>query len=161
MWSTNITMQWWPVSEVSRSVMKSMPILCQWPLVIACGSRRPMGLPLLWLVRWDKSQPTMYCQRLLDICSQKYQYFMCKYDWSTPRCHPAGATWASWRICHYINFGMHNRPLCSAIPSSSVFFTLPVTSTPSSSSFFFAFALLSNCFFSKSPSNYGRPFSSI
>jgi len=160
MWLTNVTMQSCPFSEVGRLVMKSIPILCQRPLVIGSGCRRPMGLLLRWLVQWHESQPATYRCVSRHICFQKYRSFMRKYVWSAPKCPLAGVSWASWRICRCIIFGIHNRSLFSAFPSSSFTLALTVISTSSSSSFFFASAFFSTCFFFKSPCSYSRPFSS-
>jgi len=145
LWSTNVTMQSWPFPEVHRSVMKSMPILCQWPLAIGSGCRRPMGFPLRWLVRWHKSQPATYRWVSRHICFQKYRSFIRKYVRSAPQCSPVGVSWASWRIGRCIVLGIHNRPLICAFPTSS---------------FSFALAVLFTCVFSKSPRNHSSPFSS-
>jgi hypothetical protein len=119
-WSTNITMQSWPFPEVGRSVMKSMPILCQRPLTIESGCRWPMGFPLRWLVRWHKSQPATYRWVSRHIGFLKYRSFISKYVRSAPKCPPTGVSWASWRIRHRIILGIHNRPLMSAFPTSSI-----------------------------------------
>jgi len=145
MWSTNITMQMRPFPTIGRSVMKSMPILCQRPLAIGSGCRRPMGFPLRWLGRWHKSQPATYRCVLCHIGFQKYRSFIRKYVWSAPKCAPAAMWWASCRIRRCIVLGIHNRPLISAFPFSS---------------FSFALAVLFTCDFSKSPCNHSRPFSS-
>ena len=145
MWSTNVTMQSWPFPEVGRSVMKSMPILCQWPFAIGSCCRRPMGFPLHWLVWWPKSQPATYRWVSRHICFQKYRPFIRKYIRSAPKFPPVGVLWASWRICCCIVLGIHNHPLSSAFPSSS---------------FSFALAVLFTYVFSKSPLNHSMPFSS-
>jgi len=125
--------------------MQSLPILCQWPLAIGSGCRRPMGFPLQWLVRWHKSQPATFRWVSRHICFQKYRSFIHKYVRSAPKSPPAGVLWASWMIHRCIVLGIHNCPLISAFPSSS----LP-----------FALAVLITCVFSKSPRNHSRPFSS-
>jgi len=125
MWSKNVTMQSWPFPEVGRSVMKSMPILCQRPLAIGSGCRRPIGFPLRWLVWCHKSQPATYRCVSRHIHLQKYRSFICKYVRSAPKCPPAGVSWASWRIRRRIVLGIHNRSLISAFPTSSFFSKSP------------------------------------
>jgi len=142
-WLTIIKMQSWPFPEIGRSVMKSMPNLCQWPLAIGCG--RPMGFPLWWLVRWHGSQPAMYRCVLPHIYIKKYRSFIRKYVQSAPKCPAAGVSWASRTIHRCIILGIHNHPLTSAFPSSS---------------FSFALAASLTCVISKSPRNHSRPFSS-
>jgi len=167
MWLTNVTMQSWPLPETSRSAIKSMPILCQSPLAIGSGCRRPMGFPPRWLVRWHKSQPATYSCLLRHIYFLKDWSFMGKYVWSAPKCPPAGVSWASWRIRRCIGFGIHNCPLFSSFPSSSFpallsssFYSVLTVISPSSSSFFSSLAFFSTWFFSKSPHNHSKPFSS-
>lgn len=46
-WWTNVTMQSFPFSESGISMMKSMPILSQWPLDTSNGLRRPMAFLVL------------------------------------------------------------------------------------------------------------------
>jgi len=121
MWSTNVTMQSWPFPEVGRSVMKSMPILCQWPLAIGSGCRRPRGFPLRWLVRWPKSQPATYHWVSHNIWFQKFRSFIRKYVQSAPECPPDGVWLASWRFRRCTILGIHNRHLISAFPNSSFF----------------------------------------
>jgi len=75
-WSTNVTMQLWLFSEVSRSVLTSMPTLCQCPLLISSGCRKSIGLLLQWLVWWHKLQPETYCWVSRRVCLQIYQSFM-------------------------------------------------------------------------------------
>jgi len=137
-----------------------MPILFQWPLVMGSCCRRPMCLPLRWLVRWHKLHSTTYCCVSRHICFQKYRSFICKYVQSAPKCPSAGVFWASWRFHRCMVFGIHSHPLFYAFPSSSCSFALMDISTQSSSSFFFALAFLSTCFSSKSPHSHSRPFSS-
>ena len=144
-WSTNITLRSWPFPEISRSVMKALQILCLRPLAVGSGCRRPMGVPLRWLVRWHKSQPATYRCVSRHICFQKYRSFIRKYVRSAPKCPPAGVSWASLRIRRCIVLGIHNRPLISVFPSSS---------------FSLALAALFTLVFSKSPRNHSSPFSS-
>ena len=145
MWSTTFTKQSWPFPEIGRSVMKSMPILCQWRLAIGSGCRRPMGFPLQWLVQWHKSQPETYRWVSRHSVFRQHRSFIRKSVRSALICPPAGVSWASWRIRHHIILGIHNCPLICAFPSSS---------------FSFALAVLFTCVFSKPPRNHSRPFSS-
>jgi len=139
--STNVKMQLWLLSKVCRSVINSMPIHCQLPLVIGSGCRRPMGLLLWWLVRWHRLQPTTYRCVSHHICSQKSQSFMCKYIRSAPMYPTAGVLWASWRICCCIVVGIHKHTLFAVFHSSSFSFALIIICTSSSLSFFFALLL--------------------
>jgi len=145
MWSRNVTMHSWAFPEVARSVMKSMQILCQRPLAIGSGCRRPTGFPLRWLIRWQMSQPATYRWVSRYIFCQKYRPFIRKYVRSAPKCPPAGVSWASWTISRCVVVGIDNRPHISAFPSSFFSYALAVEFT---------------CVFPKSPRNHSSPFSS-
>ena len=60
MWSTNVTMLSWRLSEVRRSEIKLMLNPRQWPLVLGSGCRRPMGFLIWWLAGWHKLPPGTY-----------------------------------------------------------------------------------------------------